>query len=248
MAEAAAYNEAVSGKSNPLGKESGKEPGGSKLRSKGNMVKAPKGQVEPGEPAPGNDEPDDWESFFNGTGGPSVPSKRKVERDIKESLLIEAERAIEEGTLEEFLSDTADVLVEAVLDNQVLAEALEDARTENERLSCKVAFADFTRGCSNFHREKMASFMDDVGTWHMARDFQYLQKVSDTVKQAGNRLKKGVNGQDPFWADCDKAPEGAAQVSVGGHRIHDSDRMREEREMEQIIQAIRKGPLGTRQA
>jgi hypothetical protein len=81
----------------------------------------------------------------------------------------------------------------------------------------------------------------------MARDVHYLQKVSDTVKQAGNRLRKSVNGQDPFWADCDKAPEGAAQAGVGGHRIHESDELREEREMEQIIQAMRNGPLGTRQ-
>jgi hypothetical protein len=251
MAEAAAISEAVTGTSNPLGKEDGPEPSLSRQRNNGNMAKAPKGQVEPDEPAPGDDEPEDWESFFNGGGGPSAASKRKVKNDVKESIMLEAEQALEEGTLEEYLSDIGDTLVEAITDNQVLAEALGDSRTENERLACKAAFADFTRSCSNFHREKMAQFLHDFDTWHMARNYDYLQKVSDQVKEAGNRLKKGVNGQDPFWADCDKAPDGAAQASlrresvdVAQHDIVPTS----SREMDAYVRATRDGPLGTRQS
>jgi hypothetical protein len=242
MAEAAAYNEAVSGKSNPLGDEHGAEPSLSRQRNRGNTSKAPKGQVDPGEPAPGDDEPEDWEDYFNGTGGPSLSSKRKVKDDIKESILIEAEQAVGEGTLEEFLSDTADVLVEAVNDNRMLAESLEDSRTENERLACQVAFADFTRGCSNFHREKMASFMDDLGTWHMARDFHYLQKVSNAVKEAAGRLRRGLNGyEDPLA----KGPEGTGFGVARDTYAPKHDRI--DPEVEKVIQAMRNGPLGTSQ-
>jgi hypothetical protein len=241
MAEAAAINEIVSGKSNPMGKEEGSEPGGKRLRNKGNMSKAPKGQVEPGEPAPGDDEPEDWEDYFAGPGGPDG-HKRKVKAEIKEALLVESEQYLEEGTLPEFLDHAAEVIAEAVTTNQMLSGALEETRTENERLAVRIAFEDFTRGCTNYHREKMRDFIDDFGTWEMARDVSYLQKVSDQVKQSTHRLGRGLNGYPDPLAKGEEGmpPPGAARDTYGEHAGVDP-------EVQKVIQALRVGPLGTRQ-